>query len=82
MKKLLLVALVHMFLTGYGNLDMSGTNFTFDEAVIKWPDGTTKAIRIKQQCEYEGEQVQAIGEDGNVYLLSMNNTVLARHSRQ
>ena len=54
-------------------------NYTFDTAVIRWPDGTVKEIKIKKWCDYEGEQIQIIGKDGKTYLISMNNAVLIRN---
>lgn len=79
MKKLLVGIGIAMAVSGCGNLDMLDTNYTYDTAIVKWPDGTTKEIEIRQWGDYEGEQVQIIAKDGNIYLISMNNTVLVRH---
>lgn len=78
MKKLLFVLSVAALLTGCGNRDMFDTVWSYDTAVTRWPDGTMKTIKIKQWRGYEGEQIQIIGEDGIVYLLSSFNTVLLR----
>ena len=82
MKKLLISAALALGLVGCGNLDMLDTNFTYHYAITKWPDGTVKKIEIKQWADYEGEQIQIISTDGNIYLLSMNNTVLVRDSHK
>ena len=79
MKKLIAGIGIAAALCGCGNLDMFDTNYTFDTAVIRWPDGTMKEIKIKKWCDYEGEQIQIIGKDGKTYLISMNNAVLIRN---
>lgn len=78
MKKLFIGATLALGLVGCGNLDMFDTNYTYHYALTKWPDGSVKKIEIKQWADYEGEQIQIISTDGNIYLLSMNNTVLVR----
>ena len=78
MKKLFIAATLAFGLAGCGNLDMFDTNYTYHYALTKWPDGSVKKIEIKQWADYEGEQIQIISTDGNIYLLSMNNTVLVR----
>ena len=80
MKKLLISATLALGLVGCGNIDMIDTNYTYHYAITKWPDGTVKKIEIKQWADYEGEQIQIISTDGNIYLLSMNSTVLVRDS--
>ena len=78
MKKLLISAALAFGLAGCGNLDMFDTNYTYHYAITKWPDGTVKKIEVEQWNDYEGEQIQIISTDGNIYLLSMNSTVLVR----
>ena len=80
MKKLLISAALALGLAGCGNLDMFDTNYTYHYAITKWPDGTVKKIEVEQWNDYEGEQIQIISTDGNIYLLSMNSTVLVRDS--
>ena len=79
MKKLIAGIGIAAMLCGCGNLDMLDMNYTFDTAVIRWPDGTLKEIKIKKWRDYEGEQIQIIGKDGKTYLVSMNNAVLIRN---
>ena len=82
MKKLIIGAVLAIGLAGCGNLDILDTNYTYNYAVTKWPDGSTKKIEIKQWADYEGEQIQIISTDGTIYLLSMNNTVLVREANR
>ena len=82
MKKLLILPFFALGLVGCGNHDMLDFNHTFHYAVTRWPDGSMKKIEIKQWAEYLGEQkIQIISTDGNIYLLSMNNTVLVREGK-
>lgn len=82
MKKLILLSILAFAISGCGNLDLIDTNYTYHYAITKWPDGTTKTIKIKQWDDYEGEQIQIIATDGTIYLLSMNNTVLIREANR
>ena len=83
MKKLIAGIGIATVLCGCGNFDTIDMNYTFDTAVIHWPDDTMKEIKIKKWCnkwhDYEGEQIQIIGNDGKTYLFSMNNAVLIRN---
>ena len=78
MKKLIAGIGIALTVCGCGNCDIFDTNRTYDTALVKWPDGTMKEIAIKQWADYEGEQIQIIGKDGKIYLISMNNAVLIR----
>lgn len=60
------------------NRELLDTTWKYDTAVTRWPDGSMKTIKIKSWRDYEGEQIQVTGHDGNVYLLSSFNTVLIR----
>ncbi len=82
MKKLLILPALMLGLAGCGNIDLLDTNYTYDYALVKWPDGTMKKIEVKQWRDYEdGEQVQIIARDGKIYLISMNNAVLVREKK-
>lgn len=61
-----------------GNKDIWDTNFTYNKAIIAWPDGTTKTVEVKQWKDYEGEQIQIIAKDGTVYLVSSYNCILIK----
>lgn len=66
---------------GYSNYDTLDTNFTYDVALVKWPDGTMKEIQVKQWSPYNREQVQVIGKDGAIYLISTDNVVLIKKAK-
>ena len=66
-----------LLLTGC-NQQVIDTNYTFDRAIVTMNDGTKMEIEIKQWKDYDGEQLQIIGKDGKVYLVSSYNTILIK----
>lgn len=81
MKKLIILPILAIcFCTGC-NRDMFDTTWKYDTAVVRWPDGSMKTIKIRSWRDYEGEQIQITDRDGNVYLLSSYNTVLISTNR-
>lgn len=58
------------------NVDWFDTNFKYTDAIIGLPDGTHMELKVKQWTDYEGEQLQIIDENGDVYLVSSFNCVL------
>ena len=77
MKKLLLSLFMALLLTGCGNSTIIDTNYTYDKAIIKMPDGTVKEFRILRWADYEdGDQIQITDTDGNIYLVHSMNCVL------
>lgn len=73
---LCLAALLTLMLCSCGNYDLFDTNYTYDYAIVSFPDGSVKTIDIEQWTDYEGEQIQIIAKDGTVYLLSTVNCIL------
>lgn len=59
------------------NKDLIDTNYTYTKAITIIGNEKLE-IEIKQWRDYDGEQIQIIDKDGNVYLLSMNNTALIK----
>lgn len=72
MKKLLLIAILLLVVTGCGNMDMWDTNYTYDRAICDI-GGEYQEIEIRQWHDYDGEQLQIIAEDGKIYLVSSMN---------
>ncbi|MDD4165055.1 MAG: hypothetical protein PHD46_05525 [Eubacteriales bacterium] len=84
MKKILTVLLFTALMvcfSGCGNKDLFDTVYTYDTAIIKMPDGSTREIEIDQWTDYEGEQIQIIAKDGTVYLVNSVNCVLIRNAK-
>ena len=84
MKKLKIVLLGIMILGGLVlltgcNKQIIDTKYTFDRAIVVLNDGTRMEIEIEKWTDYEdGEQLQIIGKDGKVYLVSSYNTILIK----
>ena len=80
MKKIVVILLICFMLTALcscGNKKVFDTNYKFNYAYVVWPDGTSEKLAIKSWKDYEGEQIQIETTDGNVYLFSSFNCVLA-----
>lgn len=79
MKKLavLLTTLVMIVtLAGCGNMQAFDTTFTFDKAIISFPDGTVLTGKVQSWRDYEdGDQIQ-VKIDGKTYLVHSANIVL------
>ena len=60
----------------FSNKDIWDTNSVYDYAIVAFPDGETKTIKIKKWRDYEGEQLQITADDGTIYLVSSINCVL------
>lgn len=58
-----------------GNKTFIDTNFEFTKA-ITYIGNERIELKIKKWQDYEGEQIQIVTEEGKVYLLSINNTIL------
>ena len=50
----------------------------FDEAIIRFPDGTILRGEVSRWNDYEGDQIQ-VEIDGVWYLVHSNNIVLIAH---
>lgn len=79
MKRLIVMLLALMtvvaLLVGCGNKDVFDTVYTFDEAIIRLPDGTVISGEVQSWKDYEGDQLQ-IKIDGVTYLVHSSQVVL------
>jgi hypothetical protein len=64
--------------TGCGNRDAVDFQYTFDAALVKFPDGSYKELGIKSWRDYDGEQIQIKTHDGSVYVVSSMNCILLK----
>lgn len=58
-----------------GNKTLTDTNYKFNKALISFNNEIIE-IDVRSWKDYDGEQIQIIGEDGNIYLVSSFNTIL------
>lgn len=62
------------------NKGLIDTNYHFTKC-ITWVGDKTMEIEIDKWNDYEGEQIQIKGKDGNVYLVSSMNSILINEKR-
>jgi len=59
---------------GYDYID---TNYHFDRAIIKMPDGTTKEINLKTWTDARRTEIFIVtDQDGTRYMISSHNCIL------
>ena len=83
MKKILAILLAILMvvcLSACGNYDLWDTEYTFDKAIVKFPDGTVETLEIKNWTDYDGEQLQITTKDGIVYVFNSVNCVLVKEA--
>ena len=87
MKKILSTTLA-MFLmvctlNGCSNYDMFDTEYQFDIAIVEFPGGEVREIKVKQWTDYvDGEQIQITDSNGTVYLVNSVNCVLVKEGQK
>lgn len=59
------------------NQQIIDLNYTFDKAICNIGN-ETKEIKIDKWNDYDGEQLQIIDKEGNVYLVSSYNCTLIK----
>lgn len=60
------------------NKQLFDTTYAYDRAIIEMPGGEVIEVDIRKWCDYDGEQLQIIAEDGTVYLVSSFNCILIK----
>lgn len=82
MKKIISLILLALTLTScnFAGYDLIDTNYHFNKAIIKMPNGETKEIDIYTWADAEGEQLTITDKNGNRYLVSSVNCILIEES--
>ena len=81
MKKAIITALIFCsLLTMSGcNKEIFDTTYSFDYALVSFPDGSSEKIKIRSWTDFEdGDQIQITAEDGTTYLFHSENVVLVK----
>ena len=74
---LLITIAMALSLCACGNKTLLDTTYTFDEAIIRLPDGSVISGEITTWTDYEdGDSLQITLKDGNTYLVHASNAVL------
>ena len=78
-KIILLLTTIVMVLSlcACGNKILLDTTYTFDEAIIRLPDGTVISGEVTTWTDYEdGDSLQITLKNGNTYLVHASNATL------
>ena len=81
LKRILLIIVMIILLfcltgcTGGFNQQIIDLNYKYTKC-ITWVGNKVIEIEIDKWNDYEGEQIQIVGKDGNVYLVSSMNSIL------
>lgn len=74
---LLTTIVMALSITACGNKTLLDTTYTFDEAIIRLPDGNVISGEVMTWTDYEdGDSLQITLKDGNTYLVHASNAVL------
>lgn len=65
----------------YAGYDFADTNYHFDKAIIKMPNGDIEEVEVKKWADAEGEQLTITDTDGNRYLVSSINCILIEEAK-
>lgn len=74
------ICLASILVLGGCNYDLLDTEYKFDYAIVKMPDGVAQKIDIRSWGDYDGEQIQITDTDGHVYLVNSVNCVLVKEA--
>lgn len=72
----LLIVLSLVTVTGCGNKQVFDFKRHFHKAIVKFPDDTVRELEVERWNDYEGEQLQIITPDGEIFLVNSVNCVL------
>ena len=73
----LVLALLAVSGCSYAGYDFVDTNYHFNRAIIRMPDGAAREIQIKKWADSEdGEQLTLTSADGTRYLVHSANCIL------
>lgn len=86
MKKIIAAVLIItalLALASCGNKAIFDTEYTFDHAVVSFPDGRVEKIEITSWKDFEdGDQIQIAAKDGSVYVFHSVNCVLVKEGHK
>lgn len=85
MKKVLcslLISGLGILVVGCGNQQLLDTQYTYNKAIIGFPDGSVKEVEVKKWNDYDDDtSIQIISEEGEVYLTDLKNVVLLKEGK-
>lgn len=82
---ILITSIILILCTGcnYEGYDVIDTNYHFDKAIIKMPDGSSLEVEIEKWADAEdGEQLTITSKDGKRYLVNSVNCILVEEKNE
>lgn len=79
MKKIMLIAVCCCALCGCGNMDWFDYHWTFDEALVRKPDGTFERVNVVAWHDYKHSDMISIETKDNVICTHSCNVVLIKN---
>ena len=83
-KAFAVIAVVLMTMVVLAGCDFRGydwidTNYSFNKALIKMPDGSVQTVEIEKWADAsDGEQLTITAKDGTIYLVHATNCILVK----
>ena len=77
----LLISGLGILAVGCGNQQLLDTQYTYNKAIIGFPDGSVKEVEVKKWNDYDDTSIQIISEEGEVYLTDLKNVVLLKEGK-
>lgn len=76
MKKTIIAMILALFMTGCGNMQVVDFKYTFEQAIVKLPDGTVVEGKVTAWRDYEDSDAVQVTIDGKTYLTHYCNVTL------
>ena len=77
----LLISGLGILAVGCGNQQLLDTQYTYNKAIIGFPDGSVKEVEVKKWNDYDDTSIQIISEEGEIYLTDLKNVVLLKEGK-
>lgn len=72
-------ALCAVWFVGCGNMSLVDWHWTFDEAIIKTPDGKCMTVKVKNWHDFERSDMVQIETADKVFCTHSANVILIKH---
>ena len=71
-----------MLLTGCGNMNIIDWHWTFDEAIVKMPDGKCEKIKLVGWHDFEKSDMIQIETEEQVFCTHSANVILIKNKKE
>ena len=74
-----LIAALCLSIAGCGNMDIFDYHWTFDEALVKCPDGSFRKVHVKRWHDFDNSDMVAVETETQVFCTHSCNIVLIKN---